>query len=186
MPINYRNSVSRAQAIAVTSYMPMVVRKPVVAKPQPATPPPKLRPVTDFKMDYRVSVIEQIVAEVAHRYGLTSAQLKEHKRQRNIVWARQDAMFEVYRRVKISYPKLGHFFDRDHTTVMHSINKAEERHWIKQAIYKALEGRLNVVLDDWDDHPAAQRIPAADVDTSLRSVRSSLLRDRKKTTQVTD
>ena len=187
MPIIYNwNRGQRAKALNL-SFVPMVRRSaPPPSEPPPPPPKPKLKPLKDFKQDHRVELVEKIIADVAHKCGVSVADIKSTSRDRAVAWARQDAMYEVYRRVHVSMPKLGRYFDREHTTVLHSINRAEERWWIKQAIYKALEGKLNVVLDDWDKYPANKLIPADRVDRPKRSVRTSLRRAREEATQVTD
>lgn len=187
MPIIFHRNrdVARSKAYAV-EYVPMVRRSQLPPEPPPPPPKPKLKPLTDFRQDHRVAHVESIIADVAHKYGVTVADIKSNARMRMVAWARQDAMFEVYRSVKISQTKLGRYFNREHTTVLHSLNKAEERFWIRQAIYKALEGRLNVVLDDWDQYPDAKLIRAGDFDRPKRSVRTSHRRAREQATQVID
>lgn len=187
MPITILRN-SPAYRAATATYVPMVRRKAPEPEAPSAPPPPKvkLKPLKDFKIDHRKDVVERIIRDVAHQYGVSVEDIKSHKRDRMIAWARQDAIFEVYRNVNISQTRLGEYFAREHTTILHSLNRAEERYWIKQAIYKALEGKLNVVLDDWADHPLAQRIPAVDVDRSVRSMRTSNRWAREEATQVRD
>ena len=47
------------------------------------------------------------------------------KHKRSVVLARHVAMFVARRCTMCSYPEIGRAFNRDHTTVMHSVRKVE-------------------------------------------------------------
>lgn len=62
----------------------------------------------------------RIIAEVAERHGLTAAHLIGRQLIRAVVLARQEAMWELRQRTKLSTPQIGHLLgDRDHSTVLH-------------------------------------------------------------------
>ncbi|MFN7132223.1 MAG: chromosomal replication initiator protein DnaA [Myxococcales bacterium] len=70
--------------------------------------------------------IEQIQKEVSKYYREVSLDdLKGPKRQKQIVRARQVAMFLARRLTSSSFPEIGHKFNRDHSTVMSSCDKVE-------------------------------------------------------------
>jgi hypothetical protein len=66
-----------------------------------------------------------IILEVLEKFpGVSFAELKGPRRDKNIVRARQVAMFEVYdQRDDMSTPMVGNLFGRDHTTVLHAVHK---------------------------------------------------------------
>jgi len=69
-----------------------------------------------------------LIAAVADRFDLTSADLIGRSRMRVVVEARQAAAWVLRR----AYPSLaladiGHLLDRDHTTIIYSISQIEKR-----------------------------------------------------------
>ena len=71
--------------------------------------------------------MDNIIRVVAEHFGLTPNDLKGRKRSHNIVNARQIAMFIGRKMTDYSMTEIGQDFGgRDHTTVMHSINKIED------------------------------------------------------------
>ncbi len=68
-----------------------------------------------------------ILAEVALRYGLSISEILGRSRVRSKVEARQEAMWLIRCRLNMSYPELGAFFDRDHTTCMHGVRAHNSR-----------------------------------------------------------
>jgi chromosomal replication initiator protein len=68
--------------------------------------------------------MDNIIRVVAEYYGLTPNDLKGKKRSQNIVSARQLAMYIGREMTEYSTTELGRDFGgKDHTTVMHSIDK---------------------------------------------------------------
>lgn len=62
-----------------------------------------------------------IAMAVAARHGLTVVELKSTCRRREIVWPRQEAIYEMVQAGRWSTPRIGMFFDGlDHTTILHS------------------------------------------------------------------
>lgn len=72
------------------------------------------------------SPLERIVAQVAERFRVPVRALRGPSRVRNVAWARQVAM-SVARAAGFSFPQIGAFFGRDHSTVMHSCARVAER-----------------------------------------------------------
>ena len=62
-----------------------------------------------------------VVLEVSERTGITTKQIMGRSREKNIARARQLAMWGA-RQKGISFPEIGRFFGRDHTTVMHNVS----------------------------------------------------------------
>jgi chromosomal replication initiator protein len=71
------------------------------------------------------SPLERIAARVAERHRVSVKALRGSSRVRNVAWARQVAM-SVARAAGFSFPQIGAYFGRDHSTVMHSCAKVAE------------------------------------------------------------
>ena len=66
--------------------------------------------------------MRQIVAEVALKHDTTPELIIAHGRLKAIVWARQEVMWRIrLERPDLSYPQIGRFFSRDHTTIIHGV-----------------------------------------------------------------
>lgn len=66
--------------------------------------------------------ISRIIAEVAHRRGLSVEEIKSRCRKRRISHARQEAMWELRQRTKLSLPQIAERLNlKDHTTARHGI-----------------------------------------------------------------
>lgn len=64
---------------------------------------------------------------VASHYQITIDDLKGSKKPKNIVIPRQIAMYLCRKHLDLSLPKIGeHFGGRDHTTVLHNVNKVTD------------------------------------------------------------
>jgi chromosomal replication initiator protein len=76
--------------------------------------------------DRRVSMIE-IVEAVSARMGIDSDELMGPKRQKDLLWARQVAIYLCRELTDNSLAAIGEFFGgRDHSTVLHSYNKVAD------------------------------------------------------------
>ena len=70
--------------------------------------------------------VEEIMGAVAEYHNLDLSELTGPKRIRNVVRARQIGIFLANELTSKSLPHIGSCFDRDRTTIIHSINKIEE------------------------------------------------------------
>jgi chromosomal replication initiator protein len=70
--------------------------------------------------------IDRIKALVAAEFRTTVPHLSGPQRYRRLVRARQVAMWLARRTTEHSLPQIGWAFDRDHTTVLHGIEKVDE------------------------------------------------------------
>ncbi|MGR6837260.1 chromosomal replication initiator protein DnaA [Syntrophomonas erecta] len=81
-------------------------------------PPPRPRKIT----------IEMIQKEVCQFYNLEMSELLSKKRNKQVVYPRQIAMFLCRQLTDASYPQIGdQFGGRDHTTVIHANEKLEKQ-----------------------------------------------------------
>jgi chromosomal replication initiator protein len=70
--------------------------------------------------------LDAIKREVAAEFGIKVADLKSKKRVKSIVVPRQVAMYIARKTTDLSLPSIGREFGgKDHTTVLHSVNKVE-------------------------------------------------------------
>lgn len=96
--------------------------------------------------------IQAVIDRIAREHNVTAADIVSPQRTRAIVKARDQAILEVSTRWPwLSLPKLGRIFgNRDHTTIMHSLNKsgAPPRNWnlrsysVDARIHGLVMGRL--------------------------------------------
>ena len=90
---------------------------------------------------------DTIIAEICKYYRIDEAAIRGQQRDRTIVRGRQVAMYLIRRMSNYSYKDIGkEFGDRDHTTVMHSIDRVEKL--IKQSpetaeVIKDLNANIN-------------------------------------------
>lgn len=61
----------------------------------------------------------KIVAEVAQARGKTPEVLRSEIRTRSVAAARQECFWRLREELQWSYPRIGHLFHRDHTSVIH-------------------------------------------------------------------
>ncbi len=71
------------------------------------------------------ALIEKILNTVSKNYGLNVDQIKSKKKTDNIANARHTAIYIIRKLTDLSLKEIGAIFERDHTTVMASINKIE-------------------------------------------------------------
>jgi len=75
----------------------------------------------------KLITIPQIIRHVADEYGITTQDLTTKRRDKNIVLARQTAIYLSRELTDFSLPEIGKLFGgKDHTTILHSYNKIKE------------------------------------------------------------
>ncbi|MDQ3974769.1 MAG: chromosomal replication initiator protein DnaA [Actinomycetota bacterium] len=80
-----------------------------------------------------------IMAETATYFGLTLDDLCSSTRTRQLVTARQIAMYLTRELTDLSLPKIGQAFARDHTTVIHANNKISSLMKDRPGIYTQIQ-----------------------------------------------
>ena len=69
----------------------------------------------------------QVIKSVANHYHLKQTAVKGKKRIRSLVTARHVAMYLLRKELDLSLTEVGRYFsNRDHTTVMHAVEKIEQ------------------------------------------------------------
>ena len=70
---------------------------------------------------------DEMLTEIAGYFGLSVDALRGKSRQRDLVVSRQVAMYVFRELTDLSYPAIGRLFgDRDHTTVIHAVEKVQK------------------------------------------------------------
>ncbi len=64
---------------------------------------------------------------VAKDFGITLSALRSSRRSQALVLPRQCAMWLCRKLCRVSYPELGVFFERQHSSVIHAVRKLESR-----------------------------------------------------------
>ncbi len=92
----------------------------------------------------RVTSIKKIAESVAEFYNISMDDLIKQSRKKEFVKPRQIAMYLIRKELDNSFPSIGDFFGgRDHTTVMHAVDKVENMILDKQ-VFKQ---EVDLILD---------------------------------------
>lgn len=94
----------------------------------------------DFvKENNKTISVDLIQKEVGAFFNLTQSEIKGSRRGKNVVFARQVAMYLSRELTDFSLPEIGGFFGgKDHTTVLHSYNK------IKTSLIKDIRSKTDI------------------------------------------
>jgi ABC-type dipeptide/oligopeptide/nickel transport system ATPase component len=140
--------VRSAPMVKINPPMPIVqeIRKPILVKPSRPIHTNRTSPeMYYYTLPTRRSSMAEILRMVCEDYDLTEAEIMAHRRHKKPCTARQIAMYLAKKTCHHSYPAIGRFFGRDHTTVLHAINITEKRidndHTFQRHVY-ALRSRL--------------------------------------------
>ena len=68
---------------------------------------------------------ELILEETANFYNITTERILGSAKTKDVVVPRQVAMYLIREKTDLSFPEIGRFMGRDHTTVLHAINKTQ-------------------------------------------------------------
>jgi chromosomal replication initiator protein len=91
--------------------------------------------------------IELIQKAVADHFGIKTADLKSDKRQKNLVQARQIAIWLCRDMTKASYPDIGSKFGgKDHSTVIYATKKIEKAMQDDQKYFKVVDDLRRGIL----------------------------------------
>lgn len=70
---------------------------------------------------------KQLLRAVSKLYKVTLADLCSPSRRRELVEPRHSAMYVLYKKGGFSLERIGEIFDRDHSSVLHAVQRVEER-----------------------------------------------------------
>ena len=71
--------------------------------------------------------VSRIQATVAEAYGISLDHMTSPDRHQSVAWPRQVAMYLARETTHHTLPRIGQFFKRDHTTVIHAIRTVERK-----------------------------------------------------------
>ncbi len=66
--------------------------------------------------------IDRIIEEIAKKFSITPEEIKGKKRSQDVAMARHVAIYTIREVTGMAYKSIGKIFDRDHTTIMSSID----------------------------------------------------------------
>lgn len=100
------------------------------------------RPVR-FSASKRMEYMQNVLDLVESEYEVNEAMIKNADRKREVVEARQ-ILFYILKtsRFYFSFKELGRLFNRDHTSVMHAVNKVKDL----QQVDLEFKEKLNKIL----------------------------------------
>ncbi|MDD2751512.1 MAG: chromosomal replication initiator protein DnaA [Candidatus Omnitrophica bacterium] len=94
----------------------------------------------------KLITIDFIQRCVAEEFGVTLADFRAKKRNKTIVLPRQIAMYLSRELTDLSLPEIGDFFGgKDHTTVLHSVNKIKEEVIKNEVLKNKIERVLQII-----------------------------------------
>ena len=88
--------------------------------------------------------IEIIRHKVAEAHGLTIADLESPDRRRKLAWARQEAYWLAKELTGMGDMAIGHWFNRDHTTLVYGIRAYKARQF---GTVGGMQHAFNIRLD---------------------------------------
>jgi hypothetical protein len=113
------------------------IAPPVIEKPKQQLPPPPENIQVVYQKETPNPFIEisdevkealkwpprDAILEMLEGTGVTLAQLKSRSREQKLVDLRHHACWILRTRFNWSMPKIGRFFNRDHTTALHGVER---------------------------------------------------------------
>lgn len=90
---------------------------------------------------------EQIQAAVQDFFKISHADLVGKKRTRNIMYARQMGIYLCRQILDLPYNDIGKKFNRDHSTVMHSVQQIEEKMRDSREMREEIEALRQIILE---------------------------------------
>ncbi len=90
--------------------------------------------------------VSEVIEAISSYYGFSSSEIQGASRKRPLVEARQVAMYVVRELTDLSFPAIGkEFGNRDHTTVMHAVNKVEAAMGEERETYNRVTALLSKI-----------------------------------------
>ncbi len=73
------------------------------------------------------TTVDKIFSAVFNKYNVPKEDIKGKKRVKNIIWARQIAIYLIREITELSFPNIGEIVDKDHSTVMYSYDQISKK-----------------------------------------------------------
>lgn len=88
----------------------------------------------------RVYTLRNCLRAICQHYDVTPEEIKSRVREQRVVVPRHHFCWAVYRnRIDMSYPMIGRFLGKDHTTIVHAVATFEEISRHRQMDVKAVD-----------------------------------------------
>ena len=117
----YSRTMAGAQRLAQQRGQPVAAIEPPKPERVPVATP---EPSNVVRLVIPRTEAQQIIADIAHKHGLTYADIVGKSRRRRIIEARFDAVAAVKTaRPMMSLNQLGRLFRRDHTSALAALRK---------------------------------------------------------------
>ena len=101
-----------------------------------------------YKDEKKELNIEDIIKTTSTQLGLKVSEIKSHKKNKNLVEARQIIMFIARDMTNLSFPDIGkNMGGRDHSTVIYSYNKIKKRVQTDKALQETVEKIKDAVVN---------------------------------------
>lgn len=106
---------------------PKKMPAPTLAPPPEPTPAPP-KPVLKFRKPPNMTdAAYRIALEVGLRYDVTLPQMMEDLRYKEVVHARWETWYRIWRELGHSYPRIARAFGKDHSTVIYGVRQHQKR-----------------------------------------------------------
>jgi chromosomal replication initiation ATPase DnaA len=86
----------------------------------------QLTPIVDLMPLRGHEFLEAVTLRVAKAHGLPVAEVKSARRFKGLAMARFEAWFLIYSTGRFSTVQIAQFFGRDHSSVVHGLNRFRE------------------------------------------------------------
>ena len=87
----------------------------------------------------------KIVNSAAEKYGIAADEILGKKRSKEIVWARHMSAYVMRKLADMSFNDIGKFFNRDHSTIMASVEKIEKEAEINPSVAKEIQELIDII-----------------------------------------
>ena len=109
-----------------------VVRAPVVVPAPVPVPVVETIPEPEPEREEQLTAAQSIMRDACRKHGLTMEELRGTTRRRDIVHARQECFYRMRTEVTalgrpLSLPRIARLFGRDHSTIVHGIERHAQR-----------------------------------------------------------
>lgn len=88
--------------------------------------------------------VDKIATAVSTYYNISLNDLSSNKRNKSIVLYRDIAIYIINKKTDLSLTEIGHYFNRNHSTISHSLEKMEE----KVKVDEKLSNNINLIINN--------------------------------------
>jgi chromosomal replication initiation ATPase DnaA len=72
-------------------------------------------------------IVHRVTTLVCAEFGVTKREILNKRHQAHLVVPRRIVMYILRKRYRLSFPVIGTFLDKDHSTVIYAVRKAEKQ-----------------------------------------------------------